>query len=355
MRDLTILADDLTGALDAAAAFAAPEQPVTVTWTASSDSRVAIDSETRGLRPAEAIVQLKALLPALGDSRIAFKKVDSLLRGNSFVEIAACWTSGLFDTVYVVPAFPAQGRLARNGILTVSGEAGPSVIDGLAAAGVEAAIAGTSPPNHGVVVYDADSDADLRAIVRSARSDARILWCGSAGLAYAMAGQPHMPATASPSLAIIGSRHPVSRAHAVDLAASLGLACVSIVDRAGVGTAIAAVDVALRTADRAALVFALPEVSAEEAERIYRTAFAQLVTRIAVPASVAIVGGDTLFRMVQTLDVQSLSVLGAHAQGVPVSRVVSGAWDGAAIVSKSGAFGDAGLFSNFTHKELQSA
>jgi len=53
----------------------------------------------------------------------------------------------------------------------------------------------------------------------------------------------------------------------------------------------------------------------------------------------------------QSLDADSLSVLGERSPGLPVSRIRGGGWDGCRVISKSGAFADAGLFVEFVHRE----
>ena len=48
-------------------------------------------------------------------AELAFKKIDSLLRGRSVDEIAACLRAGLFESALIAPAFPAQQRITRGG------------------------------------------------------------------------------------------------------------------------------------------------------------------------------------------------------------------------------------------------
>ena len=62
---------------------------------------------------------------------------------------------------------------------------------------------------------DAETDADLDAIVAEGRRlTGRVLWCGTGGLAGALAGHGTVPRPVLPLplLALIGSDHPVSRA-----------------------------------------------------------------------------------------------------------------------------------------------
>src|SRR4051794_14625277 len=65
---VAILADDLTGALDAAAAFATPARPVRAVWTdigLDDGGDFAVDSETRAVPEDEAEATVARLLPRL--------------------------------------------------------------------------------------------------------------------------------------------------------------------------------------------------------------------------------------------------------------------------------------------------
>ena len=94
---LRLLADDLTGALDTAAELTALCGPVRVLWdgaAAPPPGSVALDSGTREAARDAAFARVKALAPALVGAGIAYKKVDSLLRGHVAAELAACFVRG---------------------------------------------------------------------------------------------------------------------------------------------------------------------------------------------------------------------------------------------------------------------
>ena len=262
----------------------------------------------------------------------------------------------MFDVIYVTPAFPSQGRTVSAGTLH-SGTTGRSVsiIEGLAAEGLTATVVtpGAELPLSGVVVCDAATEADLTGLVEKVAPGERMLWCGSAGLARAMAGAT-TSVTTTPTLAIIGSRHPVSRAQGAMLAASLGASCARLRDVRDISAECAAIAAALLSYGRAALVFELPEMTDVAAERVYCETFGALAG-LSQPTSIVVVGGDTLFRLVSAIGVRGLRVLGEHSPGVPVSQLEGGRWDGTIVTSKSGAFSDSGLFQTFVHGELQSA
>ena len=113
-----MLADDLTGALDAAAALASRREPVAVVW--SSDNlevfgRLSIDTESRHMEAGESAARVADALRAVAQSDLTFKKFDSLIRGNTIAELLACCRSRLFGSFVIAPAFPSQGRVTRGG------------------------------------------------------------------------------------------------------------------------------------------------------------------------------------------------------------------------------------------------
>ena len=112
MNEMHILADDLTGALDTAAAFAG-EVPVYLDVPAAVDVLPcpvsAVATATRDV-PADSLPRLLApSLPWLVDAELAFKKVDSLLRGNTFAECAHVARAGGFERI----VFAARISAAR--------------------------------------------------------------------------------------------------------------------------------------------------------------------------------------------------------------------------------------------------
>ena len=124
---------------------------------------------------------------------LAFKKIDSCLRGQPAAEIAATIASGRFRTVVVAPAFPAQGRMTRQGRQLIRDGDGlarhwrrpHARIGGGRADGAH----GAPEPGGGVFVCDADQDADLGGNCGDSPGlSPPVLWCGSGGLARALAG-----------------------------------------------------------------------------------------------------------------------------------------------------------------------
>ena len=124
--DCLLIADDLTGACDAAVYFAMrgirPATVVMARGTATAGARMlALSTESRDLPLAEirrALSAAAAEFPA--DSTRVFKKIDSTLRGNTGVEIAAALEAFHCDAAVVCPAFPGMNRVVEGGFLKVT-------------------------------------------------------------------------------------------------------------------------------------------------------------------------------------------------------------------------------------------
>jgi D-threonate/D-erythronate kinase len=309
---LRLLADDLTGALDSAARFVPLTGPVAVAWRdAATEGSIAIDSGTRELTAEAARDRVERLAPLLHGGQPAFKKIDSLLRGHVAPELAACLRG--FDHCVLAPAFPFQGRITRDGRQLARGGRGwrDTGID------LPAALHA-----HGVAVRlrDAETDADLDAIVAEGRRlTGRVLWCGSGGLAGALAGHARVPRPdlPRPILALIGSDHAVTRAQ------------------------VAAVPQDLR---QAVIACDLPPgTDRREARERVAAAFGALLRRVRRPGTLFVTGGATLRDLCDALGATHLVVDGEIEPGVPTSLLRGGGWDGQRVVSKSGAFGDTGF------------
>ena len=329
---LRLLADDLTGALDSASRFVPLVGSVPVSWrTGNLPPTAAIDAGTRDLDAHAAHAAMQQLAPLLQGADIAFKKIDSLLRGHVVVELAACMP--YFDHCVLAPAFPFQGRITRGSRqLARDG-------DGWRDTGVDLAGA-LRADGLAVTVCDAETDADLDAIVAAGRAlPGRVLWCGTGGLAGALAGSRVVacPVLPRPFLALIGSDHSVSarqlaatgeRLHRIDV---LGGMEIEAIRRRLQGGA-AAVCVALADGT--------PRVAA--AQRI-GDCFVSVLAALERPGTLVVAGGETLRRLCDALGVGGLEVDGEVVPGVPTSILRGGDWDGQRVVSKSGAFGDAGF------------
>jgi uncharacterized protein YgbK (DUF1537 family) len=261
MRDVTIIADDLTGAADTGIAFALAGLRTYVSFAsvaASVDAAVvAFDTDSRALPPMAAAERAHAAARAAyrHGTRTVYKKIDSTLRGNVGAEIAATWRAASEATgraiAIISPAFPGTGRTVRGGRVLVngtplentevwrkSGMSGPADLPAmLAAAGLEATTARAETPlpaGAQAVVCDAESEEDLASIARAgATLPFAVVWVGSAGLARHLPsalGLRRDPGVAAeqrvsegPVLALVGSRSSVAREQARTMAGDPGV------------------------------------------------------------------------------------------------------------------------------------
>ncbi|MCC5881445.1 MAG: four-carbon acid sugar kinase family protein [Halomonas sp.] len=212
---VAIVADDLTGALDAAAPFAARGAQTRVVialehlassleaWRERAPQVIAVNTESRHLPAPEAaarVVQATRLLARLSPA-IWFKKIDSTLRGHVVAEsIAMLGVTG--RQLLLAPAVPAQGREVRDAEVWVEGQplahtaygddARSCALQGpldaaFLAAGVTMARRRAAPGlgfEQGHVVVDASTQQDLSHLYDAvARAPERWLLVGAAGLA----------------------------------------------------------------------------------------------------------------------------------------------------------------------------
>ncbi len=341
MTVLRLIADDLTGALDTAAEFCALAGTVPVRCDAcTAPGSLAIATGTREASRDAAFARVAEAAPLLTGADIAFKKLDSLLRGQPAAELAACLQGGAWRSVVLAPAFPAMGRVTRDGVQYArEADAWRQVATMSALLGAEDLAwhvgDATAPLPSGIVVFDAESDADLAAIVACGRAaPGPVLWCGSGGLGLALAAATPVlrdAALRGPVLGLFGSDQAVTRRQL----AACGPLWIETEEAIPANRVAAALE-----ARGAALVsLALPDVTrAVAAQRIARS-FAALVNALPPPGTLLVAGGETLFALCAALGVQALVADGVVAPGVPRSTLRGGRWDGVAVVSKSGAFG----------------
>ncbi len=345
---LRLLADDLTGALDTAAEFVGLCGPVEVRWAAGlpdvAPQSLAIDSGTRECAPAKAVEIVQQLAPLLRGAMIAFKKMDSLMRGAWSDELAACFGLGAWRHCVVAPAFPYQGRrtqggrqFARNADGSWSA-VGNDIAGKLRAAGLVAVQA--SPVGalaDGIGIFDAETDEDLDRVVTAGRSaPGPVLWCGSGGLAGALARGHRVRRSwrlKRPVLGLFGSDHPatvaqLSACNVHWIAVSRPHEEIGVIDRRLAETGVAFVSAKLPT-----------DLARDAAAHRVGEILGGVASRLAAPGTLIVAGGETLKRLCTALGVQSLLATAQVAPGVPRSFMQGGIWDGVEIVSKSGAFG----------------
>ncbi|MEO8061260.1 MAG: four-carbon acid sugar kinase family protein [Pseudomonadota bacterium] len=275
-----ILADDLTGAADAAIGFARRGQHTELTWgepfaaDLGDASVLGYDCDSRRLGADDAAAAQRAAAARClqrGPFSMLYKKIDSTLRGQPAAEIAALCGNlpAPFERAFGIfaPANPAVGRTTLDGRVVVNGEplestetwrrehtypdadlvaiiesaalraiklplaqvraGGKALYAALAAAG--AAVADT----HGtILICDAETDEDLERIADAARAHGGPkFFIGTAGFANALARglapAERQTVAIAPSrhgaLVVVGSLASIARAAARELAAASGV------------------------------------------------------------------------------------------------------------------------------------
>jgi uncharacterized protein YgbK (DUF1537 family) len=307
---------------------------------AAREGSYVLDLSCRDGDEKSAVTLTRESLSCFSDADLAFKKIDSLLRGHWAAELAEIVKSGAFRRIVLAPAFPAQGRVTRGGLqMRAQSSSGPVLIKDIAADLQRHGVALHSR-NCDIIMHDAERDSDLEAIAQRYEHEPALLWCGAAGLARALAQRP--PATAqplgAPHLVIVGSRHPVSLGQLEVVASTRPewfapmAAALDFVGR---------VQTTLETYGRCIVLPALPP-GLSEIDAIAR--IARVIERLAHGlkplGALTVIGGETFAAVCRTLQATGLSVDGEFQPGVPSSRMASGLWHGTASASKSGAFGE---------------
>ena len=348
---LRILADDLTGALDCAAAFGAGV-PVHLGQPASLDvgGIDIVATATRDVPVAELPPLLAPSVAWLQGAAVAFKKVDSLLRGNTLDEVDWLARHPPFQSLALVPAFPAQQRVTEGGQQwwrQPDGSRAPvatSICENLQARGWRVETSATPPDvQAGPVAWVPDvlNDEALDAVAAHAlHAGSQRLWCGSAGLAHALARclpermQPAPVSAASGQVMLVSaSHHPVSREQWHVLRAAHGERCHAGEDprtlQADAGHYPALID--LSAAER---------ITPEQAAALLHTQTQAIATHAPRPRTLVVVGGDTLLALCQALGATGLqSEVALDRPGWGCARMVGGRWDGLMCHTRSGAFG----------------
>ena len=344
-RELTIVADDLTGALDTAGCFATPENPVHVLLAPPLPrfGRNALDTDSRDLAEEDAVRRVAQVFQGLsdvGDDRIVFKKIDSVMRGHPIAEAVAAFRGGRFERALFAPAFPAAGRVTIAGqqrLVTPSGTeaAGPYIVKALRAHGIAAHMLDGNEPDHGFYVADATRQSDLDAAVDLFGINGRSLFVGTAGLAAALAVRT-VPDIDVPriEIAICGTLHPVTRAQ------------IDAVDRSRVEEFI--LDGRSDPIPQDRCIFVAPQSPRNRDEVAFAIAHSmeRLVNERRGPGTALVTGGWTLRLLCRICRTGELLCLGSCAPGIAICRMVGGLWDGTVIISKSGGFGGQRLLSD---------
>ncbi len=247
---VVLLADDLTGAADSAAAFTQCARAVYIHTgicplpaTLEAGGVFSCNGRMRSLAPSQAFQSAAQYLARLAEARTDLLgiKCDSVLRGHLPHYLQAARTILPHRTILICPAFPARGRTVQQNMLFVHGQNTQSTVTGAfhlpdtAHCTIEK-LADAAPGQ--AVCCDAASEEELAHIARFILGrPGSVLPIGSAGLfraiAQQIAGKPSVQAGFSllpahhKALVLAGSRHPAAAAQAHYLACMPGVALIN--------------------------------------------------------------------------------------------------------------------------------
>lgn len=359
----------------------------------------AIVTDSRALesrRAYEATASAVAELGRAGAERL-FIKIDSTMRGSVADQVhggLAAWAERCPKAFAVVcPAYPALGRTVKDGRARVDGEGVESAAAGsdpvspvatselaaLLPGSVRIELAGDSVAGHAsqietvvaagsrVVTIDAETDADLRAIASAIdRLGPSAVPVGSAGLAAAMAGVWAVLPLPEPvdwanrispgerALIVASSLHEATRSQCKHLLDTLSgdqvrvfaPALGDLLEPGAAGRWIASELAAEPRLPRVILV-------AAPAKRLLaqdgRQASAAIVAGLATVASavfdrggiglLALLGGEGARAVLGRFGAESVRVVDAIREGIPIGVIEGGRAKGLTVVTKAGGFG----------------
>ena len=403
MIEVLVIADDLTGALDAAAPFIGAGAEVRT--AAPDDLRfeeldtcvrvLSVNAATRHLDASEARECIASLVRSAVAAGVPYivKKTDSVLRGNVGAELEGALAAHPSAHLEFYPSLPSMGRVTVGGVHCVDGVPVAqsafaddpfepvvcSRVDDIIAlqsdvAVVSAACAHAVADRKAVVVHDAATDEELAGSVRGAVAGGAALFAGCSGVVSALAealGVPAAPQVArdarAPVLAFCGSVNPVSvgqcacaREQGVP---TFDVAAASVLDarwtesaafaelarglRSALGSSsLAVVDASVRAteAELAAAGVAPGEQARALTAANLGAMAAKLATSTRVP-TLLVMGGDVLLALLEGAGCACARMEAQIAPGVVVSFVELEGMP-LHIVSKSGGFGDRDLFTH---------
>lgn len=324
-KKIVIIADDLTGALDAAGPLAmsglsccvVTDDAALEAALVSQADVVSVSTNSREISPAAAGQRVRAVTDRLDDKAVVIKKIDSRLKGNIAAELAAFGRT----QIMLLPAIPEFGRIVADGMVTGFGlEAAVCAGDRLG-----------SSARH-CLVPDCASRDEMRTLVKDARED--MLLAGARGMFDVLAELYFGAATTraarplicpAPALVVIGSVDPITRAQTA-FAQQKGISYHRV--RAG------QMQGGVPDDKHAILCLEGLSVSAGDLTALADCAAGLLNKRKGLVMS----GGATAQAVLNKLNITSLHLCGEILPGVPLSVA-----NGLTLITKSGGFGDEGV------------
>lgn len=391
-----VLADDLTGAADAANYFRTSSHRVRVSFSAHQpwntdygpDVVQVFDSESRSVEEGVARQRLMSANQTLhqrhGSKLRVYKKIDSTMRGHVGAEIEAALQGLQRKFAVLAPSFPANQRMVKEGRLYVGGlpitqtpfakdPKNPIVDDDVSrivqkstrlsivtchsANGLRELLE-THPGDGTVVVVDASTEQDLQDVAEIIAYRDDVIPCGSAGLAKALAelwvgavgegehtSQLSEKPTCTNVLVAVGSANPTSHEQLAVLREKLGAESIVLQPTRLADTSLREQETTRGKRELAqaktsvvGVELATERASGEDFVKDLAEAASSWImenTNIGLVAT----GGDTVLAICKTMGVDAVWPEGEVESGMPWSRIEVGGRT-IPVVSKAGGFGN---------------
>jgi D-threonate/D-erythronate kinase len=354
--DLGILADDLTGACDAAAAFAPRVGPVGVCLVpphrggeAGTAALTVLNTQSRLLPPWRSRLRVARAARRFAGRAVIFKKIDSVLRGPVGAELEAIARVFPRHPILVLPAVPEMGKTTRGGRLYERGrpaqetDYGGDPLSPLRTNDIREIIRSTGRAEYAIA--DVETQEDIFLAVGRALENRQALLVGSVGLADELARRVRPVAREAPerrepgrTLVLNGSLYPSARDQMLFAASAYGEEVLYL--KADVDST----DLLERCRGKTVAFLQLDAgepAAPREARRSYSALFsrAKLIIRSYDPDALGIVGGETAYRILRLLGATRLEVEGREQPGLPFGRICDGALGDRAFATKGGSVG----------------
>ena len=382
-----LIADDLSGALEAGAAFNARGWRVTLPLSKSAiapsaDGLTVISTETRNASPADAISAVRQVVAGqrTAGARLLFKKIDSTLRGPLGAELSAIIEELRPPLIVVCPANPRAGRTVKNGVLYVDGVSldksefrhdphWPARTGDIGALLASQGIAGArhlsldalkvdpaaafqqicngQGKEVTVLVTDAETMSDVEAVVSASReTEPSTVFVGSGAVGTALANLMPAPTSHPETLPLVtgfvvlcGSRHPASDRQLEWLQHTGG----AIVIAAGLGESLeeqmSTISEALAKSPVVAVRFFAESDSGGDASASLLERISQVAVRLPRSHALYLTGGETAWVACRALEAERLEIVRELQPGVVAARLSRREGPDVLIVTKPGGFG----------------
>lgn len=395
---MIVIADDLTGANDTAIQYRKCGVASVVSVAVSENGSefdgfdvISVNTDSRAMKMQEAYdTVFKACKYFCKKDARVYKKVDSVLRGNPGAELDAVMDALDSDVAFVCPAYPGNGRVMENGIIS----AAENRIDAVKTfaqdmkrkvflvplekvhEGSDAIIRHIDERvkvGEKVFVIDATCDEELESVYKAVSSfKGKSVLCGSAGLAQfdAKALAKNISHKKDNSFSIegegvtllmTGSRNKETRAQIQKVSSDFNVPCVILEkhliaegkQQEAIDSCISKIDEQIKKGEKLVVVaisslFEEFHMVQKDSEENYKIALelAQCLARFAVAAydkyklnAIISCGGDTTLQLCNSLGVYGIEPIEEVAAGIPFGIFIGGKADKLPVITKSGGFG----------------